>query len=420
MGPLLLAGRVAAQTVPMPALPPEPAPEAEAVPSSPEPPPGTRPRADAAARLAAAQPRPWVYALGVGAGWDSNIDFLLPDGPSGTALSPRGGFAREFSGPQGRLRAAATGRWTGYFDQSELNRYYADFDLDGAYRSSPGTEWRANAEYGFGYSDSSRILAEQGVLLSLVKTRSLVVALSLIEKLGSKTSLRVETRYYRTDFESPGLIPGESARGTLGLERRLSHQSTMAFQYSLEDVRSDQRDRSYLTHFGSLQWTRVLSLRSALLLEAGASYTPEAVRAALDRKASFYGGASYSRQVKRSSITLFVRHEVAPAFGTGVSRLDLRAGLGATIPMGRAWELRMTANHVRPQAPRAAPLVYDASDAFVGLGRRLGRHLEMSAEGRYRRRGATGSLPVVEAFRAGVFLTLLSPSGEALVATLGR
>jgi hypothetical protein len=57
-------------------------------------------------------------------------------------------------------------------EQNELNRYYSDFNLDGDYCSSPGTDWRANASYGFGYSDSSRILVEQGVLLPLARSSS--------------------------------------------------------------------------------------------------------------------------------------------------------------------------------------------------------------------------------------------------------
>ena len=40
--------------------------------------------------------REWEYSLGAGAGWDSNLDFLIPDGPSEPALLPRGGLSRIF------------------------------------------------------------------------------------------------------------------------------------------------------------------------------------------------------------------------------------------------------------------------------------------------------------------------------------
>jgi hypothetical protein len=370
---------------------------------------------------APARPRPWEYALGAGVGWDSNIDFLVPNGPSGVAMAPRGGLARVFWGPHGQLRAAAGGRWTGYPEQKALSRYYADLGLDGSYRSSPSTNWSADVSYGFGSSDASPMLLAQGVLLPLVKTRSLTGALGLLQRVGPRTSLRIEGRFYRTEFDSPGFINGESVRGTVGLERQLGNRSTAAIQYSFEDVLSDQARRPYLTHFGSFQWTRVVSRRSALLLEGGASYTPEAARAGLERKESFFGGASFSRQVKRSGLTLFVRREVTPAFGTGVSRLSLRGGLSATIPLGRAWELRVIASRVQPETPRVAERAYASSDdAFVALSRRLGRRLELSGEARYRRRGAQDTIPMIDSLQAGLFLTLLSPSGTAMAPVAGR
>jgi hypothetical protein len=326
-----------------------------------------------------------------------------------------------FWGPRGQLRATGAGHWAGYPGKTELNRYYVDFGLDGDYRSSPGTEWRVNTSYGFGYSDSSPILVEQGVLLPLVKTSSFTCALGLTQKTGARTSLRIDGRYYRSEFDSPDLIDGESARGTIGLVRQFSQRSTAAIQYAIEDVLSDQNGRSYLTHFGSLQWTRVLSPRSALLLEGGASYTPDAARAGLEQEESFFGGASFSRQVKRSSVMLFLRREVTPAFGLGVSRLELRAGLAATVPMGRSWAVRAFATHTRPDRPASGEQVYGSSDdAYLVLGRRLARSLELSGEARYRRRGATSSFPEIEGFRAGLFLTLLSPGGRTIAPGPGR
>jgi putative beta-barrel porin BBP2 len=399
MGLLVLTTRLPAQTLPVPTLPRQPEPSPPPLPEA----------VDETAR-----PRPWEYALGAGVGWDGNIDFLVPHGPSGFAVFPRGGLARIFSSPRAQLRATAAGAWTGYPGRNE-RRYQADVGLEGRYDRSPSTRWRGSASYGLGYSDSSRILLEQGVSLPVVKTRSFAGALGLSRKAGPRGSLRIDGRFYRTEFDSPGLIDGSSVRGSVGLERQLGNRSTAAIEYSLEYVRPDQAGASHLTHFGSLQWTRVLSPRSALLLEGGASDTPDAARAGLDRKATFFGGTSFTRRVRRSSLTLFVRREVAPAFGTGVSRLELRGGLRASIPMGRDWDLRMLVSHVQPDDAVAAQGAGATSDdAFAALGRRLGRRFELSGEARYRRRGATGSLPAIDAFRAGLFLTLTTPSGRTL------
>jgi hypothetical protein len=397
IGLLAVTTRLPAQTLPVPALPPKAAPEA--VPDT-------------------ARPRPWEYALGAGIGWDGNMDFLVPDGPGGLAVVPRGGLARIFSGPRAQLRASAAGSWTGHAGREERRLYDADHSLEGRYDRSPSTHWHGSASYGLGYTDSSMILRQQGVPLPVVKTRSLAGALGVSRSAGARASVRVDGRFYRTEFDSPGLIDGASVRGTVGLERRLGSRSTAAVEYSLEHVRPDLAGTSHLTHFGSFQWTRALSQRSVLLVEAGASYTPDAAGAGLHSRGGFFGGASFARQLRRGALTLFVRREVAPAFGTSVSRLALRTGLQANVPMGHDWELRMLALHIEPEDTGDLRLADARSDdAFVAVGRRLARRLEVSAEARYRRRGATEALPAVQAFRAGLFVTVLGPSGRTIPRT---
>jgi len=414
--PVLPVG-LGAQTLPVPTLPsaPEPTPSPEA----PQMPPHAA--AQPPEVLAPMRPRPWEYATGIGVRWDSNVSFLIPDGPSGLAVVPRGSLARVFWSPRGQLRAEAAGRWVGYADQDLRSRGYLDLSLDGRYSSTPSTNWRASATYALGHSDASQPLVAQGVLLQLVKTRTLTGGLGMSRRIGTRTSLRIDARIQRVEFDSPDLFDGASARGTIGLEHRLGSRSTAAIVYSLEEVLAGSAGGSYSMHFGSLQWTRVLSPRTALLLEGGASYTPDATRASLDRKQSFFGGASLNRQVRRASLIAFVRREVVPAFGVGASRLEVRAGLSAAIPMGRDWGLRMASTHVRPDSPAGSAQAYASADeASVALFRRLSGRLELSGDALYRRRGAASSLPSIEAFQAGLFLTLVSPSGRASEPDTGR
>ncbi len=398
---VVLSADATAQTLPVPTPPPT----LEAAP------PLGGPAAEA---VAPARPRPWEYATGFGVRWDSNLNFLTPDGPSGLATVPRGTLARAFWSPRGQLRAQTAGRFVGYADQSLRSRGYLDLNLDGTYRSSPATIWRASATYAFGHSDSSQPLVDQGVLLPLSKTRTLTSIAAMTRQLGTRTSLRLEGRLYRTDFEAPDLLDGESVRGTLGLDRRLGPRSSAALVYSLEDVLLGSAAGSFLTHFGSLQWTSTLSPRTALLLEAGASYTPDAARASLDRRESFFGGASLTGQVGRASLVAFVRREVVPAFGVGASRLEVRAGLTAAAAMGRDWRLRLASTHVRPDQPGGSAQAYPTTDELsVALLRRLLRRLEISGDVLYRRRGAAAALPSIEAFQAGVFVIFGSPpAGE--------
>jgi hypothetical protein len=413
VGTVVLATVASAQTLPVPTLPPEEPPDAPA--------PGEEPPATDDGGPATSGPPPWVYMLGVGFGYDSNINFRVADGPSSWALSPRGSLARVFRNPRGELRLVGTGRWYRYYQEQDLNRYDASFGLDGIYRPSLSTTWRAHASYHLGYSDQSAILSDQGVLLPLVKTWTVAGGLGFTRTLGLQTTLRLDGRFHHIKFDQqdadvPGLANGESLRGTASLRRKLGLRNSASIEYSLEAALPRQSPGSvegaggqyYLTHFGSLVWDHELSRRDALLLEAGTSYTPEPQQAGLGRRWYFYGGAGYSRGVGRSNLLLFARREVTPAFGLGVSRVMNRFGLRANIPMGRVWTLGASGLFLVPETPEGVASAYGTSgDASVSLGRRLGRHIAVSTEGRYRYRGARGAFPAMDSYQVGVFLSLV-------------
>lgn len=403
----VLAPPLGAQTVPLPELRAE-------TPATPEPTPS--PASSIEARRAPVEPggslerrraSRWLFALGAGLGWDDNIDFQAADGPSDVMLIPRAGIGRLFRHRHGELRAAASGLWTGYRDQKDLRRYYGDFGLEGSWEPSARTRLHGSANIGIGDSASARILREQGVSLPRVKTRTLAAEVGLSRSLGARSTLRLDGRVLGTEFDSPYLVDEGSARASVGLQRDIGGRSAVEIAYGAEHVVSRGTDGSYLTHFGSMQVTRLVSRGTALLVEAGASSTPDTRRAGLDNGENFFGGATFTRKVRRSDVRVFVRHEVAPAFGTGDSRLDLRAGLSAAIPMGRSWELAIVTSHVEPVGPSSAG--YGSSyDGFASLGRRVGRWFDLSAEARYRRTGPGSETPATQAFQAGVFVSLLT------------
>ncbi len=411
VGPLILASGLSAQTAPVPTLPlpPQAPPGTGATPKTP---------ATGAGVTDTAPPAQWDYGLGVGVAYDSNIDFRMPDGPSSWALTPRGNVARLFRSPQGQLRLGGTANWIGYQSEDALSRYNADFGLDGSYRSSVNTTWTVGASYQLGYSDRSQVLGEQGVMLPLVKTQTSAARLAVVRAVGVQTAVRLQGRFFRTEFneediETFGLSNGQSVRGTAGLERRFASRNTAAVEYSLEAAEREGA-QAYLTHFGSLQWNYFVTPRSGLLLEAGASYTPESVEAGLERREYFYGGASFTRQVGVSTVSLIARREVLPAFGLGVSRAQNRFGLSARIPIRHVWSLLLSGAYRMADIPEGAPDDYgNRNEATVALTRRLGQHFEVSGEGRYRRRGATDVSPEIDQFLAGVFISLVGPSSTS-------
>ncbi len=412
-GATVLATVASAQTLPLPTLPAEPPPEVE------PPTPGQEAPETHAAAPGTSRDR-WEYNLGVGAGYDSNIDFRLANGgPDSWVVSPRGRLARIFVGEEGDLRLGVSGSWRGYRAVEMFNRYNAGVDLGANFRSSPAATWQAGGAYDLGYTDSSQILSDQGVLLPLVRTRTAAGYLGVSRILGQKTSLRLNGRIHRVEFDEQdalarGLATGQSLRGTAALERKLGQYDSASIEYSLAATLSRQApglDSNghpyYLTHFGSLQWNHVLSPRSAFMLEGGASYTPQAEEARLDRRVSFYGGASYMHRLRHSDFTLFVRREVTPAFGLGVSRVQTRFGASGRFQLGREWTLSVRATHIMFESADQNAIPYGTPDeASARLSRRLGRHFSLSGEGRYQRRGPVGAFPAVDAYQVGLFLSL--------------
>jgi hypothetical protein len=372
----------------------------------------------------AGPPPRWDYGLSVGVGYDSNIGFRLPDGPSSVAISPRARLGRTFTGRRGELRLGGGGNWYGYPDQNLLNRYNGYLGVNGEHRSSENTTWEAGAYYHLGYSDQSLVLSEQGVLLPLVRTRTATARLAMTRILGQQTSLWLDGYLSSVQFDERGVgaslfVNGLTLRGSAGLRRRFGASNTAAIEYSLSSSLAREPQGSlggesrpfYVTHFGSLRWDHVLGRRSALLLEGGASYTPEIATAGLPRRVSFYGGFGYKLRVKRSDLTIFARRHVTPAFGLGVSRIQTTMGMRASIPVGRAWTLRVTGRRSIPETPQGSTLAYGtADDVFAELWRGLGRHFAVSSEARYRRRGASGVFPEIDSYQVGIFLSFVGPS----------
>jgi hypothetical protein len=422
-GTMVLATTASAQTQPLPTLPPEQPPDvAPATPGD----AGDDGDDDYGADgLGSGGPPQWQYSLGVGAGYDSNINYSVVEGPSSWAITPRGGLSRTFTSPRGSLGLSAWGRYLHYTQQTDLDRYYANVGVVGTHRPSLSTTWRAAVAYGLDYTDTSPILTDQGVLLPLVKTHTGTGSLGWSRTLGLRTSMRIDARYYYTHFDEQDaaalrLVDGHSLRGTIGFEHGVGMRDGLGYVYSVEAARSrssplleETNGRSYyLTHFGSLAWNHVLSDKSGLLIDAGVSYTPESAQAGLARRASFYGGASYSLQTRDSSFSASVRREVAPAFGLGVSRVVNRFGLGATFSLGRAWILHVDGTYVLPENPEGALNSYGSrSEAFVRLARRLGRHFDISGEARYRHREGAAGFPDLAGYQAGLFVSFFGPAG---------
>lgn len=391
---LLVVGTLHAQTLPLPTIP-EPL----------APPPAAGDPAWQPTRL-------WDYSLGLAPGYDTNVAFI-EEGTSDFVVIPTGELTRMFADARGQLRVRANGRGFLYQEQTVWNRVDAELSVTANRELSPRTGLRFDVSTQLGHTDGSRILDEQGVLLPLSQTLTVGGTTDLDWKAGARSTVRLGGRFYYTDFTEPELLDSSSARGILSFGRHLSDRSTFYVRY---DVEYSRLSTSFLSHYGSLQWDRVLTSRSGLLLEVGVSYSGGEFTTGIVNPWNGYGGVSFARRMGRSDTVLYARREVVPAFGVGGLWLADRFGLRVSVPLGRLW-LDLDGNHVR-RTLSGIPLDTASSqnaptsieEASVALRKRVGRWYVLGLQARYRRQGPFGVNPAVDGM-LGAMTVSISPPG---------
>ena len=348
-----------------------------------------------------ARPQTWSYFMGLGFGWDENIDASLLSGPSswGTFLTGSVSYLRYRTNNQIRLSASGSG--TAYRDFNVYNRPDASASVDGHWRFSRSVDGSLSAGYRYGHTDNSEWLSRQGLLYGLSAMQTYDGSASLVWRLASRTSLRLDARGVRADFQSEGLSASDSARASMGLLREIGKRDSLGLDSAWERTMvPEKRDSLYL----SLHWRHTLSPRTAMLLEGGTSRTTGAPPSELASDLNFFGGASLSRKIGgKSTIEAAYRREVEPAFGIGGVRLVDRWTLAWSATLGQSWFVGLGATYSNEPQPTSEG-AFSSGDGRASLGRRLGRRFNLSAAGRYRRSENTG-LALREAYRVGGYLS---------------
>ena len=382
-----------AQTLPLPIVPPPAA--------SPPTPAGSSPETEAITEAPAL--RLWEYMLGASGGYSSNL-YFLPQGPGGTVLAPRAELTRVSRGTAGEGRVAAAVGALAYLAATEQVAFDAALSASGRHQASDRTTFTGEISGGLGHTDDDTLLSEQGVLLPFSRTRFGRAEAGVLLKPGARTTLELRGRAYYDDFVSPELVDGRSLRGSLNLGRRLGERSDLSAEYSVELARSEA---SYTTQFASLQLGRRLSGRTSILIEGGASY---AGAAGSDRQPTwdFYGGASLARVSGPSSVVVYARREVIPAFGIGGVGLTDRVGLRASSRIGPTWDLSAEAAYFR-RASQDGGDQSDSEEARVALRKTVGPRFELGSELQYRRNTEGPGQRPIEQFRAQLTVAVLSP-----------
>lgn len=401
-----MAAVARAQTQPIPELP-EPTPE----------PPRDEGGEVAVAIPTTSRPSPWEYSLGAGIGWESNVGLGTGESPSDFGGILRGGLTYAARKRAGELRLAGDAVGYAYVDQTRFNRVDGNLSFDGSRRFTERTSGTLGLGVSYAHSDTSQILIDQGVILPLTRTAGYSASAAASHQMSQRTGLRGTVRAYRFDFpDSVDVQGGASLRTSLALSRRLDERNALSFEGAAERAwqLADSTAPSspvYWTYYGSSQWNRQVSPRTALMFEGGASYTPEGETAGLGRTWSFYGGVSANQRFKRSTLTAYYRREVVPLFGVGGLRAADRLGFDLSAPLGRRWGGSLGGSFTRDAFGSSSAERQHTADTNMRLGFRVARRLSLSAEARYLYRSSPSPTPSTNDFRVGIFLSLVRPTG---------
>jgi hypothetical protein len=101
---------------------------------------------------------------------------------------------------------------------------------------------------------------------------------------------------------------------------------------------------------------------------------------------------------------------VTPVFGVGGLQLADHFGLQAFLPLGRSWQLDLSASRYVRDVPAGDEKDRATSDvALLSLQRSAGQRFLVGASAGYRHRGAVASTPAIDRVHAEVLLALTSP-----------
>jgi hypothetical protein len=360
--------------------------------------------------------RAWDYSLGVGPGWESDVGLRLADGRSDFAGVFNGALSRTIKNPLGEVHFSAHGFGYLYSEQTLYSNLNGYLDFEGRRRLSQRTTGTLDLSFGAAESQNTSILIDQGTLLPPTRTISYSGTAAVAFQATERTVLRGSAEANRVDFpDSPLLQTSNSLRMSADLDRRLGMRDTVSFEYSaqlansLQQASASPSAAAWWTHYGSSQWVRQVSPRMSFLLEAGASYTPNGLEAGLQSQWQFFGGASLSRQVGRSSLTAYYRREVIPVFGVGGLRLADRVGVNASVPLGQRWSTSLDGTYAGAAKQGPEEGRQSATDVYASVAARLSRRFWLSTRGNYLRRSPTGDFAALNDFRVAILLVLTSP-----------
>lgn len=334
----------------------------------------------------------WDKEFVLDGAWEKNVGFTAPSGPSDAFGDLRATLSHWRRGTRSDVRLTAEGAGFLYAKLTSFNRADALVRLDTNWRMSPRTTLALAAGANRAHSDTQGNLIAQGIVLPPVRTDAGQVGVTLTRQLGTRTSVVVDGAWQRMTFGSTVYTDTTDWTGGLGLSRALSPRVSLVAQarFRQSDTKASQRRvpaftanlRSRLATHLFLTLGGGVNRESVVLLNGG-SYPPP--------RLGFTGSVSLGGNIRRATLNATYNHGIVPTPGLIFNELVDALGLGATVPMGRSYELVADgAMALRRLDTTQRQQRYRYADTFVGLARTIGFYTKVVLGYRYRFRDDTG------------------------------
>ena len=354
----------------------------------------------------------YSFSLGLYGGYESNIEFFVPDGPSDAWGSARASLSHTKRSPRGNFSLSLDGAGTRYQDNRSFDRIDGSGSLAASRQLSERSTLSFSGSASYLPTELSRILITSGVQLPRDSTLGISGGLGLDIRSGEKGTVGFNLRYDRIDFESPR-PPGHPVRECdLPAQSQAEHPQRSLVQLRLPpDLRRGVQVRQPL---GRARVDAPDPPAPVLSVASGAGYSREPIETGeLAESWHYYGTAGLDGRIRRSTINLQFRRSVNPAYGLGGNVLSYGALLSWSIPIGKARLPDVRGVHTWSEDPTSQTEQFVSDDANASLSFQFVRELGMSLDYGYRRSDPAAG-EVVESHRAsiGFIYTFSRPSAR--------
>ncbi|HVQ28718.1 MAG TPA: hypothetical protein VMV21_04015 [Vicinamibacteria bacterium] len=279
---------------------------------------------------------PWHLGLEAGGAYESNARFATAGGEGDESARLRASLDRLFSWTRTRLTFRAEGSGRLYRQFSDLDTFGYDMEGRVAFDPGPGVSLGLDQSYRGDLSQGLRGLADQGLLLEQVFTKTYTGRAHGSWRAAQGVTPRFEISFVDYSFDSPTLVGGAqlSARLIFDIVKNgMSWNAGYEFQRQANEGSTDPggvAHSPFVTFtpklIGGLQCQVTLGFSNVRPIAASSSTTTPS------------GGLSLGYKARRHALSAGLQRTVALAYGLGVTTVSDSISAGDTF----AWSPRLS------------------------------------------------------------------------------